>query len=192
MKTIIQATASLILLASSVMAQNAPNGDPFAQDETGEFLDLNKLSSERLKTMGITIEGISPNGLGFIVVDEAGPKEEGDIYSRDDIFVRVRFDCSKLAKEQFAHMNLHLIGKDKIAITTQHVTRKKVEGEKLEMIFFIDEKLVEHSYLSLVVSDLQTEAQKRAGTIRAVAQRLEAKRLMELAKKNVVAKEFDE
>jgi hypothetical protein len=83
-----------------------------------------------------------------------------------------------------------LIGKDKTTITTQHVARKKVEGEKLEMIFFIDEKFVEHSYLSLMVSDLQTEAQKRADTLRAVVQRLDAKRIMELAKKNVVAKKL--
>ena len=173
------------------MAQTAPNGDPFAQDEVEDSADLNKLSYERLQAAGITIEGISPENLLFMLEQDGFDVDE-HVYGRDEIFVRVRFDCSKLKKEQIVHMNLLLIGKDKTAVTTQHVSRKKGKDEKLEMIFFIDEKLVEHSYLLLLISDPQTEAQKRAGTLRIPGQRLDAKRIIQLAKKKMVVKEIDE
>jgi hypothetical protein len=190
MKTIIQATASLFFLASSAMAQNPAGDDPFFGPEP-VAQDLEELNYELVKKAGITIESVSPAELGFGMQEEGMDPELGG-FRRDEIFVRVTFDCSKLAKEQWAHMNVQFmigkIGKDLRVITTQDVGRKKGDGDKLEMTFHVTQETLEHSYLTILISRVQTEAQKRNGTLLFDSKTLTVRRIIELAKKNQAGK----
>lgn len=185
MKTIIQATAFLFLLASSVTAQNPAGNDPFFGPEPVHE-DLDELNYELVKKAGITIESVSPTELGFAILEEGMPPDMG--FRRDEIFVRVTFDCSKLAKDQAARMNLQVIGKDLKTIATQDVGRKKGDGDKLEMTFHVTQAALEHSFLTIVISRVQTDAQKRNRTVFYDSKRLTVRRIIELAKKNQAGK----
>jgi hypothetical protein len=190
MKTIIQATASLFLLASSVMGQNAPGNDPFA-NPTLEDADLDELNIEGLKKVGITIESVSPTEVGF-AVEEEGLEDVDGVYRRDEIFVRVTFDCSKLAKDQMARMNLQVIGKDRKTIATQDVRRKKGDGDKLELTFHVTQEVLQSSLLTIIIPKVHTEAEKRQGIAGFDIKSLWVKRIMELAKPNQAGKKIDQ
>ncbi len=186
MKTIIQTTTFILLLASSVIAQGTPTLRevetlPQTHSSYSSILDTDGWDSNRLKEAGISVKSVDPNEIGVSFdVDKGGANGE-----MKNNLVEISFDCSKHPKDRIVRMILQVIGEDGKTLSLHHTERKEGDGNKLTMTFHVNESTLKYSYVTLLTS---TPPAKDDGNIEFGGYSLKVGRVLELALKDAADK----